>query len=114
MSTLAPTAAATTTWKIDPVHSVAEFKVKHMMISNVKGQFTNVTGTLLLDHNNVAGSSVEAEIEVASINTRDAGRDEHLKGADFFHAEQFPTMKMKSIEVKHDRSGDLVVTGDLT
>jgi polyisoprenoid-binding protein YceI len=114
MSTLAPTAAATTTWKIDPVHSVAEFKVKHMMISNVKGQFTNVNGTLLLDHNDVTGSSVEAEIEVASINTRDAGRDEHLKGTDFFHAEQFPTMRLKSTGIKHDRSGDLVVTGDLT
>jgi polyisoprenoid-binding protein YceI len=115
MSTLTPIAtAAATTWKIDPVHSVAEFKVKHMMISNVKGQFTNVNGTLLLNENDVTGSSVEAEIEVSSINTRDTGRDDHLKSAEFFHAEQFPTMRLKSTGIKHDRGGDLLVTGDLT
>jgi len=80
MSTLATTAAIST-WNVDPVHSVAEFKVKHMMISNVKGQFTAVNGTLSLNETDVTHSAVEAAIEVASINTRDEGRDAHLKGA---------------------------------
>ncbi|HWR50744.1 MAG TPA: YceI family protein, partial [Bryobacteraceae bacterium] len=71
-----------TTWNIDPVHSVAEFKVKHMMISNVKGQFASLTGTMTLDENDLANSRVEASIDAASIDTRDAQRDAHLKSAD--------------------------------
>jgi polyisoprenoid-binding protein YceI len=82
MSTLTTTPAIST-WNIDPVHSVAEFKVKHMMISNVKGQFTGVNGTLSLHETDVTNSGVKAAIEVASINTRDEGRDVHLKSADF-------------------------------
>ncbi len=112
MSTL--TTPATTTWNIDPVHSVAEFKVKHMMISNVKGQFTSVTGVLTLHEADVTLSGVEAEIEIASINTRDEGRDTHLKSADFFNADQFPTMYLKSTRITRDADGDLVVAGDLT
>ena len=90
MSTL--TAPAITTWNIDSTHSVVEFKVRHMMINNVKGQFTRVTGTLSLNEADLTQSSVEAAIEIASIHTRDEERDAHLKGADFFDAEQFPTM----------------------
>jgi polyisoprenoid-binding protein YceI len=71
MSTLATPQAVTTSWNIDPVHSVAEFKVKHMMISNVKGQFTTIKGTLSLDETDSLNSRVEASIEAASINTRD-------------------------------------------
>jgi len=113
MSTVA-TPAAVTTWNIDPVHSVVEFKVKHMMISNVKGQFSGVTGTLSLNEADVAQSSVEAAIEIASIHTRDEGRDGHLKSADFFDAEQFPTMTLKSTHIAVKADGELVVTGDLT
>src|SRR6267142_2305885 len=69
---------ATSTWNLDPVHSVAEFKVKHMMISNVKGQFANVGGVLTLDEGDPTNSRIEASIEVASVNTRDAQRDTHL------------------------------------
>ncbi len=83
MNTLTIPQTSTTTWNIDPAHSVAEFKVKHMMISNVKGHFTKVTGALTLDESTLTNSKVEALIEAASIETRDAQRDAHLKSADF-------------------------------
>src|SRR6201993_2618557 len=89
------TSNATSTWNIDPVHSVAEFKVKHMMISNVKGQFTGVQGVLVLDETDLTKSHVEASIEAASITTRDAQRDTHLKSADFLDVEKFPTLSFK-------------------
>src|SRR5205085_6082666 len=95
-TTFAAPETATTTWNIDPVHSVAEFKVKHMMISNVKGQFTAVAGALALDETDVSKSHIEASIEAASITTRDAQRDAHLKSADFFDVEQFPALTFKS------------------
>src|ERR1700752_1315107 len=82
MTTLTAPQTTTTTWNVDPAHAVAEFKVKHMMISNVKGQFAKVTGTLTLDESDLAKSSVEASIEAASIETREAQRDAHLKSAD--------------------------------
>ena len=113
MSTLTAT-PATTTWNVDSTHSVVEFKVKHMMISNMKGQFTGVTGTLSLDEADLTQSSVEAAIEIASIHTRDEGRDAHLKGADFFDADHFPTMQLKSTHIALKSDGELVVTGDLT
>src|SRR5882724_4459850 len=104
----------TTTWNIDPVHSVAEFKVKHMMISNVKGQFTGVQGTLTLDENDLLKSQAEATIDAASINTREADRDAHLKSADFLDVEKFPTLSFKSTGVAGSKDGELLVTGDLT
>ena len=114
MSTLATPQTATTTWNIDPVHSVAEFKVKHMMISNVKGQFTRVTGVLSLDETDVTNARVEASVEAASINTRDEQRDTHLKSADFFHAEKFPALSFKSTRITRTGNGELAVAGDLT
>ena len=84
--------ASTTSWKIDPAHSVAEFKVKHMMIANVKGQFSKVSGDLFLDEANIANSNVDVSIEAASIHTRDEQRDAHLKSADFLDVEKFPTL----------------------
>jgi polyisoprenoid-binding protein YceI len=113
MSTTVATPAITT-WNVDSTHSVVEFKVKHMMISNLKGNFTSVTGTLSLNENDLTQSSVEAAIEIASIHTRDEGRDDHLKGEDFFDAEHFPTMKLKSTHVALKSDGELEVTGDLT
>jgi len=79
MSALAVLQTATTTWNLDPTHSVAEFKVKHMMISNVEGQFATVTVVPTLDKTDHTNSSVEASIEMASVNTRDAQRDTHPK-----------------------------------
>jgi len=114
MSAIATPQTAVSTWNIDPVHSVAEFKVKHMMISNVKGQFTSVSGLLALDEDDLANSSVEASIEAASINTRDAQRDAHLKSPDFFDVEKFPTLSFKSSRVQRTGDGELAVKGDLT
>ena len=114
MSTQAIPQAATTTWNLDPVHSVAEFKVKHMMISIVKGQFVTVTGVLTLDEANPTNSGIEASIEAASINTRDAQRDTHLKSEDFFHVEKFPTLSFKSRRITRTGNGELAVAGDLT
>ena len=108
------TATTTTTWNIDPVHSVAEFKVKHMMISNVKGQFTRVKGVLTLDESDLTKSGVEASIDATSINTRDDQRDAHLKSADFFDVEKFPTLSFKSKKITRVEDGESSVAGDLT
>jgi len=114
MSTLATRQISTTTWNLDPVHSVAEFKVKHMMISNVKGQFPKVTGKLTLDESELTKSQVEATIEAASIETRDPQRNAHLKSADFLDVEKFPTLSFKSTGVRRIGDGELAVEGDLT
>ena len=103
-----------TTWNTDPVHSVAEFKVKHMMISNVKGQFAILNGILSLDEGDVTRSRVEASLDAASVNTRDAQRDAHLKSVDFFDVEKFPTLSFKSTRVSRTGDGELAVAGDLT
>ncbi|MGH9512792.1 MAG: YceI family protein [Terriglobales bacterium] len=114
MSTLAAPKISTTTWNIDPAHSVAEFKVRHMMISNVKGQFAKVSGTLTLDESDLTKSHAQAVIEASSIETRDAQRDTHLKSEDFFHVEKFPTLSFKSTRITLVRDGELAVEGDLT
>src|SRR5690242_4131720 len=114
MSTLAAPQTTVSTWNIDPVHSVAEFKVKHMMISNVKGQFTGVKGTLTFDESEPTNSRVEATIDAASINTREAQRDAHLKSPDFFDVEKFPTLSFKSNRVTPVEDGKLGVAGELT
>src|SRR6266446_2872336 len=82
-TTVAPAQTTTTTWNIDPAHTAAEFKVKHMMIANVKGHFSKVSGVLKRDESDPANDRVEATIEAASIQTRDDQRDAHLKSADF-------------------------------
>ena len=105
---------ATTTWNIDPAHTVAEFKVKHMMIANVKGQFSKVSGVLIRDESDPANDRVEATIEAASVHTRDEQRDTHLKSADFFHVEKFPTLHFKSTGITVVGEGELSVEGDLT
>jgi len=105
--------ATTSTWNIDPTHSVVEFKVKHMMISNVRGRFTKVNGVLTLDEARPENSRAEATIEVASIETGDAQRDGHLKAADFFDVEHFPTMTFRSTGVKAAGDGG-TVEGELT
>ena len=114
MSTLATPQTSTATGNIDPAHTVAEFKVKHMMISNVKGQFAKVTGWLTLDESDLKNSRVEALIEASSIETRDAQRDSHLKSADFFHVEKFPTLSFKSSRITLVGNGELAVEGDFT
>jgi len=114
MSALATPQIATTTWNIDPAHSVAEFKVKHMMIATVKGQFSKVSGLLTLDESELTKSHLDAVIEAASIETRDAQRDTHLKSEDFLHVEKFPTLTFKSTRISLVRDGELAVEGDLS
>jgi polyisoprenoid-binding protein YceI len=114
MTTMTETQVATSTWNIDPVHSVAEFKVKHMMISNVKGQFTGVSGALTLDEDEITQSRIEATIDAKSINTREEQRDAHLRSADFFDVEKFPTLAFKSTRITSRGDGELAVEGDLT
>jgi polyisoprenoid-binding protein YceI len=114
MTTETPAPGTVTTWKLDPAHSSAEFKVKHMMISNVKGTFTGLSGTLQLDETDRTHSSVEASIDVNTINTGDPQRDGHLKSADFFDAEKFPAMTFKSTNIDSTGGGNYEVTGELT
>ena len=106
--------ASSTTWNIDPAHTIAEFKVKHMMIANVKGHFSRISGVLTLDESDLANSRVETEIEAASIETRDGQRDAHLKSADFFHVEKFPALYFKSTGISILGDGELSVEGDLS
>ncbi len=105
---------ATTTWNIDPAHSSAEFKVKHMMISNVKGSFTGLSGVLTEHTVDSTLSSVEASVPVATVTTGDPQRDGHLKSGDFFDAEKFPTLNFKSTNVVKKGDAEYEVTGDLT
>jgi len=113
MSANAP-GPTTTTWNIDPVHTVVEFKVRHMMITNVKGHFTGVTGVLTLDEQDVTKSHVEASIDAASINTREPDRDTHLKSADFLDVEKFPKLTFASTRITRNGDEELKVEGDLT
>jgi polyisoprenoid-binding protein YceI len=114
MATTASTPVTTTTWKLDPAHSHAEFKVKHMMISNVKGSFNGLSGTLTENNGDPTLSVVEASVDVNTVATGDAQRDAHLKSADFFDAEKYPTMTFKSTSVKPNGDGGYNVTGDLS
>ena len=100
-------------WAIDKSHSEADFSVKHMGISTVHGSFRGVSGTIRFEAGNPAVWSVEAAIDATSIDTGVADRDKHLKSADFFEVEKYPTMTFKSTSVKADGSSYLV-TGDLT
>jgi polyisoprenoid-binding protein YceI len=107
------TTTTTTTWTIDPNHSVLEFAVKHMMFTTAKGRFEDFAGTIKFDPDNVASSSVEVTIQTASIATNTADRDAHLRSADFFDAEQYPTATFRSTSVEGDGE-DFVIHGELT
>src|SRR5215469_3412939 len=89
----------TSTWNIDPVHSNAQFKVKHMMISNIKGEFSSLSGTLELHDSDLALSKITASIDANSINTRETQRDAHLKSPDFLDVEKFPKLTFVSTQV---------------
>lgn len=105
--------AQTGTWQIDPAHSAAQFTVRHMMISNVKGAFTKVSGTVQYDPANVAKTSVDAVIEAASVDTRVEARDKDLRSANFFDVEKYPTLTFKSKRAEVT-GGKLRLIGDLT
>lgn len=101
-------------WVVDGSHSSAGFSVKHLMITNVRGEFQKVEGKVTYDAAKPEATTIEATIDVASINTRDEKRDGHLKSPDFFDVEKFPTLSFKSKSVKVKAKDELSVTGDLT
>lgn len=101
------------TYLVDPAHSSAHFSVRHMMITNVRGEFTKVSGKMLWDAENPANSSIDASIDVNSINTREPQRDAHLRSGDFFDVEKFPEIHFHSTRIQSSEDG-LKVTGDLT
>jgi len=104
----------TTIYELDPVHSHLGFSVRHMMVSQQRGQFQGVTGTLALDREDITRSRIEIAIDVATINSNNADRDNHLRGGDFFDVANHPKMTFVSREVKVQPDGELRVTGDLT
>ncbi len=106
--------AATGTWVIDPVHSFAEFAVKHMMVATAKGRFTTLAGTLQLDAAHPAHSSVVASIDLASVDTGEPKRDAHLRSDDFFGADQFPQLTFRSTRVERKGKEGYVLHGQLT
>lgn len=108
-----PALAFAADYEIDSAHSSATFSVRHMMVSNVRGEFGKASGTVQLDEKNPAKSKVEATIDATTINTREAKRDAHLKSADFFDVAKYPTITFKSTKVEKAASG-YKVTGDLT
>lgn len=109
-----PASAATSTWQIDPAHSSAQFAVKHLSISTVRGAFTSVKGSVQFDDQDVAKSSVDVTIDVNSVDTRVADRDKDLRSDHFFDVAQFPTITFKSRKVEQVSPGKLKITGDLT
>ena len=113
MSTQTATATATT-WKVDSSHSHVEFAVRHLMIATVKGRFGEVSGTLHGDDDDLANASIELTIPVASIDTREAQRDAHLRSADFFEADRYPTIQFRSTRITRAGADRFTVEGDLT
>lgn len=108
------TQTAVSTWDIDATHSIAEFSVKHMMVSTVKGRFNTLEGAVEIDEENPLASSVKATIDVASITTNEAQRDAHLRSDDFFNAEKFPKITFASKRVERVDAENYRVVGDLT
>ena len=109
-----PAAAATSTWQIDPNHSAAQFAVRHLAISTVRGAFTKVSGTVQLDDKDISKSTVDVTIDAASVDTRVPDRDKDLRSDHFFDVEKYPTLSFKSTKVEQVEAGKLKVTGDLT
>jgi len=103
-----------TEWKLDPAHSAAHFSVRHLMISNVRGEFTKIGGSVLLNPADLTKSSVDVTIEAASLSTREPQRDEHLRSADFFDVAKYPTLTFRSKRIEKLGEEFFKVTGDLT
>jgi polyisoprenoid-binding protein YceI len=109
-----PAAATTSNWQIDPNHSSAQFAVRHLGLSTVRGAFTKVNGSIQFDDKDVTKSSVDVTIDAASVDTRVEGRDKDLRSDHFFEVEKYPTLTFKSTKVEQVEVGKLKVTGDLT
>ncbi len=109
-----PQVAGASTWAIDPAHSNAQFAVRHLMVSTVRGQLGKVSGTVNLDENDLTRSTVEAAIDANGIDTREAKRDDHLRSPDFLDTAKYPTVTFKSKKVERTSGDTYKVTGDLT
>lgn len=109
-----PVLAAAATWNIDPDHSNVGFKIRHLMVSNVKGSFDKYSGTVELNEKDIPKSKVDVSIDTASINTNVQKRDEHLRSADFFDVAKYPKMTFTSRKIVKAGKDKLKVTGDLT
>jgi polyisoprenoid-binding protein YceI len=106
--------AEQTTWNIDPAHTQSAFAVRHLVIATVRGEFTSTKGFVMLDEKDPTKSSVGVTIDTRSIHTRDDKRDEHLRAADFFDAQNHPTITFASTRVERVGEGRYKVMGDLT
>lgn len=109
-----PAQAQTDTWEIDTAHSQSTFSVKHLMVTTVRGQFGQTSGKVQWNGKDVSTISVEATIDATTINTREQKRDDHLRSADFFDVEKFPTITFKSKRVEAASGGKFKLVGDLT
>src|SRR5713226_5892578 len=109
-----PAPAANSNWQIDPAHSSAQFSVRHMAISTVRGAFSKVTGSVVLDDKDISKSTVEVTIDANSVDTRVPDRDNDLRSEKFFDVAHYPSITFKSKRVEQVAPGKLKVTGDLT
>ncbi len=109
-----PASADTTEWRLDPAHCAAEFAVRHMMVSTVRGSFGKVTGTAVIDDQDITHLKIEVVIDAASVNTGHTQRDEHLRGPDFFDVTKYPIISFVSKKVIKTDENSLKVLGDLT
>ena len=109
-----PAAAANSNWQIDPAHSSAQFSVRHMAISTVRGAFSKVTGSLVFDDKDISKSTIDVTIDANSVDTRVPDRDNDLRSDKFFDVAHYPSITFKSKKVEQVAPGKLKVTGDLT
>lgn len=109
-----PQTTTRTTWRFDPAHTSVEFKAKHMMVTTVKGRFTQVTGTIVGDIDDPTLAEVDVEIDAGSIDTRNDQRDAHLRSADFLEVEKYPTITFKSTRVERKDEDSYKAIGNLT
>jgi polyisoprenoid-binding protein YceI len=107
-------AASQDTWQIDPAHTSAQFSVRHLGVSTVRGAFTKVSGTVQYDSANLGKSSIQTTIEAASVDTRVEMRDNDLRSPNYLDVQKYPTITFKSRRIEASGAGKLKVTGDLT